>query len=128
MHQSLGPCFSVSEKNQRQDHIRVVKAVYVEFGNNDDHWIWCYLDVREVLTKAKELLMKLEPDERLVVGTAYCGQNLRPGEILGFVLSEDDLEIGGVKYGDYKEELLRIEPADFSCWPEGTPEHIFGDV
>ena len=33
-------------------------------------------------TKSKELLMKLEPNERLVVGTAYCGQNLRTGEIL----------------------------------------------
>ena len=40
--------------------------------------------------------MKLEPDERLVVGTAYCGQNLRTGEILELVPSEDDLEIGGV--------------------------------
>ena len=85
-------------------------------------------DVREALTKAKELLMKLEPEERFVVGTAYCGQNLRTGEILELVPSEDDLEIGGVKHGDYKEELLRIEPADFSSWPEGTPEHIFGDV
>ena len=84
--------------------------------------------MREALTKAKELLMKLEPDERLVVGTAYCGQNLRTGEILELVPAEDYLEIGGVKYGDYKEELLRIEPADFSSWPEGTPEHIFGDV
>ena len=41
---------------------------------------------------------------------------------------EDDFEIGGVMYGDYKEELLRIEPADFSSWPDGTPEHIFGDI
>ena len=100
----------MSEKYQRPDHIRVVKAVCVEFGNNDDTWTWCYLDVREALTKAKELLMKLEPDERLVVGTAYCGQNLRTGEILELVPAEDYLEIGGVKYGDYKEELLRIEP------------------
>ncbi len=100
----------MSEKYQRPDLIRVVKAVCVEFGNNDDTWTWCYPDVRETLTKAKELLMKLEPDERL----AYCGQNLRTGEILELVPSEDDLEIGGVKYGDYKEELLRIEPADFS--------------
>ena len=87
--------------------------------------------MREALTKAKELLMKLEPDERLVVGTAYCGQNQRTGEILELVPAEDYLEIGGVKYGkygDYKEELLRIEPADFRSWPEGTPEHIFGDV
>ena len=44
------------------------------------------------------------------------------------VPSEDGFEIGGVKYGGYKEELLRIEPADFSSWPEGTSEHIFGDV
>ena len=122
------PMISMSEKYQRPDHIRVVKAVCVEFGNNDDTWTWCYLDVCEALTKAKELLMKLEPDERLVVGTAYCGQNLRTGEILELVPSEDELEIGGVKYGDYKEELIRIEPADFSSWPEGTPEHIFGDV
>ena len=99
-----------------------------QIRNNDDTWTWCYLDVREALAKAKELLMRLEPDERLVVGTAYCGQNLRTGEILELVPSEDDLEIGGVKYGDYKEDLLRIEPADFSSWPEGTPEHIFGDV
>ena len=118
----------MSEKYQRPDHIRVVKTVCVEFKNNDDTWTWCYLDVCEALTKAKELLMKLEPDERLVVGTAYCGQNLRTGEILEFVPSEDDLEIGGVKYGDYKEELLRIEPVDFSIWQEGTPEHILGDV
>ena len=59
---------------------------------------------------------------------AYCSQNLKTGELLELVPSEDDLEIGGVKYGDYKEELLRIEPADFSSWPEGTLEHIFGDV
>lgn len=52
------------------------KVVCVEFGNNDDIWTWCYLDVREALVKAKELLMKQEPDERLVVGMAYCGQNL----------------------------------------------------
>ena len=64
----------MSEKYQRPDHIRVVKAVCVEFGNNDDTWTWCYLDVREALTKAKELLMKLEPDDRLVIGTAYCGR------------------------------------------------------
>lgn len=44
------------------------------------------------------------------------------------VPTEDDFEIGRVWYGDYKEELLRIEPADFSCWPDGTPEHIFGDI
>ena len=49
--------------------------------------------------------MKLEPDERLVVGTAYCGQNLRTGEILELVPSEDNLEIGGVKYGDYKSVM-----------------------
>ncbi len=85
------------EKYQRPDHIRVVKTVCVEFWNNDDTWTWCYLDVHESLTKAKELLMKLEPDERLVVGTAYCGQNLRTGEILELVPSEDDLEIGEVK-------------------------------
>ena len=51
----------MSEKYQRPDHIRVVKAVCVEFGNNDDTWTWCYLDVREALAKAKELLMKIEP-------------------------------------------------------------------
>ena len=28
----------MSEKYQRPDHIRVVKAVCVEFGNNDDTW------------------------------------------------------------------------------------------
>ena len=69
-------------KYQRPDHIRVVKVGCVELGNNDDFWAWCYFDVRNALTKAKELLMKLEPDERLVVGTACCGQNLRTGEIL----------------------------------------------
>ena len=88
--------FSMSEKYQRQDHIRVVKAVCVEFENNDDTRTWCYLGVREAVTKGKELLMKMEPDERLVVGTAYCGQNLRTGEILELVPSEDDLEISGV--------------------------------
>ena len=109
--------------------LSVEKAVCGEFGNNDDTWTWCYLDVREALPKAKdELLMKLESDERLVVGTAYFDQNLRTGKILELVPAEEYLEIGGVKYGDYKEELLRIEPADFSSWPEGTPEHIFGDV
>ncbi len=82
--------------------------------------------MREALTKVKELLMKLEPDERLF-GIAYCGQNLRTGEILGLVPAEDYLEIGGVKYRDYREELLRIDPADFRSWPEGTPEHILGD-
>ena len=57
----------MSEKYQRPDHICVVKAVCVEFENNDDTWTWCDLDVREALTKDKELLMKLEPDERLVI-------------------------------------------------------------
>ena len=28
----------MSEKYQRPDHIRVVKAVCVEYGNNDDTW------------------------------------------------------------------------------------------
>ena len=42
------------------------------------------------MTKAKELLMKLEPDERLVGGMAYCGQNLRTGEILEIVPAEDE--------------------------------------
>ena len=56
--------FPMSERYQRPDYIRVVKAVCVEFGNNDDTWTWCYLDVREALTKAEDLLMKLEPDER----------------------------------------------------------------
>ena len=54
------PMISMSEKYQRPDHIRVVKAVCVEYGNNDDTWKWRYPDVRETLTKAKELLMKLE--------------------------------------------------------------------
>lgn len=71
-------------------------AVCVEFGNNDDTWTWCYPDVRNALTKAKELLMKQEPDERLVVGTAYCGQNLRIEEILKLVPSEDYLDIRGI--------------------------------
>ena len=101
----------MSEKYQRPDHIRVVKAVCVEFWNNDGTWTWCYLDVREALTKAKELLMKLEPDERLVVGTAYCRQNLMTGEILELVPSEDNMEIGGVKYGDYK----RRAPQNRAC-------------
>ena len=52
--------------------------------------------MREALTKVKELLMKLESDERLVIGTAYCGQNLRTGEILELVPSEDDLDIRGI--------------------------------
>ena len=52
--------------------------------------------MREALTKAKELLIKLEPDERLVVGTAYCGQNLRTGEILELVASEEELDIRGI--------------------------------
>ena len=56
----------MSEKYQRPDHIRIVKAICVEYGNNDDTWTWCHLDVREALTKAKELLMKLEHDERLL--------------------------------------------------------------
>ena len=50
----------MSEKYQRPDHIRVVKVGCVELGNNDDTWTWCCLDVRDAL-------MKLEPDERLVV-------------------------------------------------------------
>ena len=49
---------------------------------------------------------------------------LRIGEILERASAEGYL----VKYEDYKEELLRIEPADFSSWSEGTPEHTFGDV
>ena len=52
--------------------------------------------MREALTNAKELLMKQEPDERLVVGTAYCGQNLRIEEILKLVPSEDYLDIRGI--------------------------------
>ncbi len=75
---------------QRPDYIHVVKAVCVEFRNNDDTWTWCYLGVREALMKVKELLMKLEPDERLVVGTAYCGQNLRTGELLELFSAEDE--------------------------------------
>lgn len=55
------------------------KVVCVKLGNNDYTRTCCYFNVRWVLMKAKELLMKLEPDERLVVGTAYCGQNLRTG-------------------------------------------------
>ncbi len=50
----------MSEKYQRPDHIRVVKAVCVEFGNNFDTWTWIYLDVYEALMKAKELLMRLD--------------------------------------------------------------------
>ena len=118
----------MSEKYQRPDHIRIVKAVCVKYGNNDDTWTWCYLDIREALAKAKELLMKIEPGERLIVGTVYCGQNLKTGKLLELVPEEDDLEIGGVKYGEYKTELFRLEPEDFLLWPEGTPEHIFGDV
>ena len=30
----------MSEKYQRLDCIRVVKAVCVEFGNNNDTWSW----------------------------------------------------------------------------------------
>ena len=40
--------------------------------------------------------MKQEPDERIVVGTTYCGQNLRTGEILELVPSEDNLDIRGI--------------------------------
>ena len=49
-------------------------------------------------------------------------------KLFELVPTEDDLEVGGVRYGDYKENLLRIEPADFSSWPDGTPEHIFGGI
>ena len=52
--------------------------------------------MRGALTKAKELLMKLKPYERLVVGTAYCGQNMRTGEILELVASEVELNIRGI--------------------------------
>ena len=37
----------------------------------------------------------------------------RIGEILELASAEGYLGIGGVKYGDCKEELLRIEPVDF---------------
>ena len=57
----------MSRKYQRPDYIRVVKVGCVELENKDAPWTLCYLDVREALTKAKELLMELEPDERLVV-------------------------------------------------------------
>lgn len=30
----------MSEKCQRPDHIRIVKAVCVEYGNTDDTWTW----------------------------------------------------------------------------------------
>ena len=89
----------------------------LEYGNNDDTWAWCYLDIREALAKAKELLMKIEPRERLIVGTVYCVQNLKTGKLLELVPEEDDLEIGGVKYGEYKTELFRLEPEDFLLWP-----------
>ena len=59
--------------------------------------------------------MKLEPDERLVIGTAYCGQNLRTGEILELVPAEDYLEIGGVKCGTTKKNSSgsnRLSSAD----------------
>ena len=72
--------------------------------------------------------MKIEPGERLIVGAVYCGQNVKTGKILELIPEEDDLEIGGVKYGEYKTELFRLEPEDFLLWPEGTPEHIVGDV
>ena len=72
--------------------------------------------------------MQPEPDERLVVGTACRSQFRKSGKLFELVPTEDDLEIGGVRYGDYKENLLRIEPADFSSWPDGTPEHIFGGI
>ena len=42
----------MSEKYAIPDHIRIVKAVCVEFGNNDNTWVWCYLDVKEALAKA----------------------------------------------------------------------------
>ena len=87
----------MSEKYPRPDHIRVVKAVCVEFGNNDETWTWFYLDVKETLKKAKELLMKLESDERIIIGTTYCGQKLESKELLELVPSEDDFIIGGVK-------------------------------
>lgn len=52
----------------------------------------------------------------------------RHDEIHELVPTKDDIEIGGIKYGDCKEELFRIEPVDFSSWLDWTPEHIFGDV
>ena len=61
-------------------------------------------------------------------GYAYCGQNRKTGEIFELVPVEDYLEIGGVKYGEYKEVLLRIESSDSNNWPVGFPEHIFGGV
>lgn len=53
----------MAEKYQRPDHIRVVNVVCVEYGNNDESLVWFYLDVREALIKAKEMLMKLESGE-----------------------------------------------------------------
>ena len=85
-------------------------------------------DIREALIKTKELLMKIDPGERFVASTTCCGQNLRKGKILEIAPADDYLEIRGIKYGDYKEELLRIEPAAFCYWPGGIPAHIFGDV
>ena len=49
--------------------------------------------------------MKLKPYERLVVGTAYCGQNMRTGEILELVASEVELDIRGIGYPDSCTDL-----------------------
>ena len=53
--------------------------------------------------------MKIEPRERLIIGIVYCGQNLKTDMLLELVPEEDDLEIGGVKYGEYKTALFRLE-------------------
>lgn len=63
----------MAEKYQRPDHIRVVNVVCVEYGNNDESLVWFYLDVREALIKAKEMLMKLESGEWLIVGITIDG-------------------------------------------------------
>lgn len=117
----------MSEKYKPADSIRIVEAVAVDYLNADDNWVWYFLDIREALQKAKELLMKIEPDERLIIGTLYCGHDKKTGKLFELVPSEDDLEIGGVKYCEFKDILVEVHPASFDDLPEGTPEHIFGD-
>ena len=46
---------------------RIASALWKRFASSTETMMtWCYLDVREALAKAKELLLKLEQERHLV--------------------------------------------------------------
>lgn len=85
----------MSEKYAIPDHIRIVNAVCVDYGNIHNTWSWIFLDIRDALDKVKELLVKLELGERLSAEPQYCGQIASSVELLELIPTEDEFELGG---------------------------------